>query len=179
MQKEIIKTTALIVLLSGWFSCTTDTGVSDSRKEFQPLNPGTELSSLAIDSNILSFALPYIVESSVQEHPPEPNYGGPNAFRPTVWTIGLAMAEGTDITKLAPIITLGPRATLKEIGYIIDGQVFEEQVDYTGIAKFGPLNFTHQISFMVFDLDNPSGPPVTYIVLAYVKGGAAPCINCS
>ena len=119
----------------------------------------------AIDPNIVSFALPGIVDATIYERPPYPDYGGdPNVWSPHFWSIGLGMAKVTDCTKLAPIITLAPGARIKEIYYSIGEQVFSKQVDYTGIAKVGAYDFTRQVDFILLA---PDGSTVFYNFLAH------------
>ena len=122
----------------------------------------------AVDPNIVSFALPGIVVATIYESLPYPNYGGiPEAWSPHEWFIGLSCAKGTDCTKLAPIITLAPDATITKISHFIGEQLFSKHVDYSGIAKVGTYDFTKQVSF---DLIAPDGSTVTYDFLAFALG---------
>jgi hypothetical protein len=131
----------------------------------------------AVDPNIISLALPGLVNAGGYERLPEPNYGGfPEAWSPHYWTIHLIMAKGTDCTKLAPIITLAPGATITEKFHFIGEQLFSEQVDYTGIAKVGVYDFTKQVECT---LRAPDGSEVSYIFLATAIGAdLGPCVNC-
>jgi len=122
----------------------------------------------AVDSNIVSFALPGIFIAQVYEHPRYPDYGGiPGALSPHTWFIGLGMAKGTDCTKLAPIFSLAPGARIAEIIQRSGTQDISELVDYTGIAKVGPYDFTKQVDFVLRALD---GSKVTYIIQAHDMG---------
>jgi len=167
MKLHIIK---LAVLFIGLLSCNDSQEYrkfqwdsSTQQEEFKPINPGTESSSFAIDSNMISFAVPHLVGTMVYERLPEPGYGGPNAFSPHYWRIHLIMAEGTDITSLAPTITLAPGATITWIHN--ESARSSEQVDYTGITEVGVYNFRHQV---YFDVITPDGSMVTYKFLAFV-----------
>jgi len=118
----------------------------------------------AVDPNIVSLELPGLVSVSGYERLPEPNYGGfPEAWSPHWWTQGLAMVKGTDCTKLAPIITLAPGASIKEIQYSIGEQSFTRQVDYSGIVGVGEYDFTRQVSLVLIATD---GSTVSYYFLA-------------
>ena len=118
----------------------------------------------AVDPNIVSLALPYLIFAGGYERLPVPNYGGiPELWGPRWWTLGLSMAKGTDCTRLAPIITLAPGATIKEIQYSIGEQSFSKQVDYTGIAEIGEYDFTKQVTFVLTATDCST---VSYYFLA-------------
>ena len=119
----------------------------------------------AVDPQIVSIALPGIVYIQCIEILPYPNYGGyPEAWSPHAWLILLVMAEGTDHTKLAPIITLAPGATITDIYQSHGGPEFShEQVDYTGIAEIGVYDFTKQVSLI---LTASNGSKVDYLVHA-------------
>jgi len=144
--------------------------------EFRPSNPGTKSSSYAIDSNIVSFAIPYLIGTRVWEHPVFPNYGGPNAFSPYLWTNTLIFAEGTDVSKLSPIIKLASGATIIRITYAdSDKQIITKQVKYAGIADVGVLNFDYQVDIEVLA---PNGSSITYAFSGVATGVWLPCVNC-
>ena len=182
MKQNIIKITAFLALLAGGFSCTNDRNdfleeryqwlELQQQEEFRPTNPGTESSSLAIDSIVTSFAVPYLVGTFVFEHLPEPNYGGPNAFSPHSWSIALFMAPGIDVTKLAPVITLVPGATITRID-TGNEHVPSKEVNYTGIAKVGVYNFRYLVAFTIIA---PNGSTVEYVFTAAPIDD--PCVNC-
>ena len=135
MKIQILKLIALIALLTaGGFSCEDDRSSFHDDK-FQLKNPGKKTSSFSIDSNIISFAVPYIAHIRLHEHLPEPNYGGPNAWGPHFWTITLFMTKGTDVSKLAPIITLAPGASITPTSGTVHD--FSKQVSWTVIAPDG------------------------------------------
>ena len=74
------------------------------------------------------------------------------------------MAKKTDITKLAPVVTLAPGVTLVKI----EGTDYRSQyVDYTGIAEIGEYSFKNQLDFIVI---TPDGKTVKYKFLAVVIG---------
>ena len=78
------------------------------------------------------------------------------------------MSKGTDITKLAPIVTLAPDATL----IMIEGIDYPlEYVDFTGIAEVGEYSFKNQIDFTVA---TPDGKVVVYKFFALVIGSVYP-----
>ena len=170
MKSQIFKLIALIALLPAGFSCTGDSNDSqkycriqwdgsEQQEEFRPINPRTKSSSFAIDGNIISFAVPYLVGTIVTEHLPIPGWGSSEGLSPHFWTITLFMAEKTDVTKLAPIITLAPNVTITNVESI-NGDVhdFSQQVDYTVIA--------------------PDGSTVKYKFSAVAIGDYLPCANC-
>ena len=99
-----------MLLTSVSFSCTKDKNSEDDNMVSIKIQCDT---TGVLDPYIVSFELPGIVEAHCIEYLPYPNYGGfPNAWSPHEWTIRLIMAEGTDRTKLAPIIALAPGATI-------------------------------------------------------------------
>jgi hypothetical protein len=85
------------------------------------------------------------------------------------------MAKGIDCTKLAPIITLAPGVSIKNIQYFIGEQFFSKQVDYTGIAEVGVYDFTRQVSFVLIAWD---GSKVTYHFGSHAYDNEGPCVNC-
>ena len=123
MKSQIFTLIALIVLFTAG--------------SFSSLAQNNRTSSVfAIDKNITSFAVDDLVDKIIYEYAPYPNYGGyPEAWSPHEWSITLIMAEGTDVTSLAPVITLAPGAviTSKHAGV----QDFSRQVDYTVICEDG------------------------------------------
>jgi len=185
MKSKVFKLVTLIVLLTaGGFSCTKDLDDSEDyryqwdgskqQEEFRPINAGTKSSSFTIDSNILSFAVPYLIGTGASEYLPTPGYGSPEGLSSHFWTLLLVMAKGTDVTKLAPTITLAPGATITWI-HTSKEQVPSMQVDYTGIAKIGLYDYKHQVDFVV---RAPDGSTVTYKFLAVAIGDILPCGNC-
>jgi len=122
----------------------------------------------AVDFNIVSFALPGIVEVRCTEHPPQLGFGTPEGLSPHVWAIALVMAEGSDVTQLAPTITLVPGATITWIHTKNDKeQVISKQVNYTGIADVGVADFSKQVDYVVIA---PDGSTVIYMFLASAIG---------
>ena len=157
MKSIIIKLIALIALLAGWFSCAKDKDDpkgfkwddSKQQEEFRPVNQGEKSSYFKIDNNIISFAVPYLVGTRVTEYPPEIVWDSPEGG-PRIFTVFLIMAKGTDISKLAPVITLASGATITRIEWIINNEVPPKpeyfvtiDVDYTGITGVGVINFKH------------------------------------
>jgi hypothetical protein len=176
MKIQIFKLIAILSLFMGCFSCTDNEDESigfqwdDSKQqeEFRPINPGGKSSSFKIDDNIISFAVPYLVGTWVNERPPEPGWGSPEGFSPHIYSIWLILAKGTDVTKLAPVITLAPGATIT----LIEGIDYpSKQVDYSGIAEVGMYNFIHQIDFIV---RAPSSSIVIYKFVAIAIGAVNP-----
>jgi hypothetical protein len=132
MKIQKIKLVVLmLVFVLGMFSCSKD----DTEENMVSIKIQCGFTD-AVDPNILSFALPGIVLAHIIEYLPYPNYGGiPEAWSPHEWSIHLIMAKGTDRTKLAPVITLAPGATIKpESGTVRD---FTKQVEWTLIAPDG------------------------------------------
>jgi len=191
MKSQIFKFVALLALFIGWFSCTEDEDNpngfqwddSTQQEEFRPVNPGGKSSYFKIDDNIISFAVPYLVGTRVNEYPSEPGWGSPEGFSPHIWTITLVMAKGVDVTKLAPVITLAPGATITQIDWRINTERFPPilddvvtiDVDYTGIAEVGVYNFKCQVVFTVRASD---GSIVNYIFLAVAIGNVSICCGC-
>jgi len=174
MKLQIFKLIALIALLVVWFSCTKDEDDpngfqwddSKQQEEFRPVNQGKQSSYFKIDNNIISFSVPYLVGTAVFEYPPQPGWGSPEGFSPHIWSIWLIMAKGTDVTKLAPVITLAPGATITQIEWIINNEVPPRpdyyntiDVDYTGIVEVCVINFKYQVDFTV---RAPDGSIVKY-----------------
>ena len=180
MKQKIIKLVTLIAFLMGGFSCADDSDEyrfpwdgSQQQEEFRPINPGTKTSSFAIDGNIISFAVPYLVGTTANEHPSLPNYGNSEGFSPRFWTILLVMTKGTDVTKLAPIVTLTPGAKITMIYNNAQGFKY---VDYTGIAEIGAIDFSKQVDIRI---DASDGSTVSYNFLAVAIGDdLGPCSNC-
>jgi len=138
MKSKKIKLTALVALLTG--SCFLSA---------QNIKTG---SAFAIDKNIISFEVANLVDKRISEHPSTPDYGGPNAFSPHIWTITLIMAEGTDVTSLTPIITLATSTTL--MSSHSDVQDFSRQVDYTILSEDGSIVI---YSFLAYAQENKRG----------------------
>ncbi|MDR0795469.1 MAG: DUF5018 domain-containing protein [Tannerella sp.] len=89
-----------------------------------------------VDPYVVSFALPGIVDARCFNAIPYPNVVGfPEAWNANDWSIHLVMAKGTDRTKLAPIITLVPGATITpESGTVLD---FSKKIEWTLKAPDG------------------------------------------
>jgi hypothetical protein len=98
MEIQKLKFLALIMV---WFSCSNDSDVLQDK--YQPINPGKKSSSFAIDSNIISFAVPYLVNTEVYEYLPF-SYEDCECFSSHYWTIKLIMKKGIDVTKLDPLV---------------------------------------------------------------------------
>jgi len=129
-----------------------------------------------VDPNIVSFSLPGIVIATSFEYLPYPNYGGvPELWSPHVWSISLAMAKGTDCTKISPIFNLAPGVRITEIIHSIGDQYFSKQVNYSGIAEVGEFDFTKQVEFLLITSD---GSTVSYHFLAIDIGALGPYVNC-
>jgi hypothetical protein len=180
MKLQIFKLIAILALFMGLYSCSKDKDEPDGfhwdgspqSEEHRPVNPGEKSSSFKIDDNIISFAVPYLVGTLVLEYPPEPSLGYPEGYSPHIYTIKLIMPKGTDVTKLAPFVTLAPGAMLT----LIEGIDYtSKQVNYTGIAEVGEYSFKNQIGFTVI---TPDGSTISYIFLANVIGAVYPCIGC-
>ena len=182
MKLKLFKLLALIALLIGGFSCTKagEEPLVEQNKwywdgiqqeEFQPINPGTDSSSFMIDSNIISFAVPYLIGNLVFEVLSSDN-------NPHRWNILLFMSEGIDVTKLSPIITLAPGATIILKEYTIGGQYTLEQVNLTGIVEVGAADFFHTQTVR-YTLNAPDGSTAIYIFSAIAEGtDIGPCVNC-
>jgi len=193
MKLQKFSLVTLLALLMVWFSCTNDLNnfqeIGQSlpndtvwvrwdwdgkqQEKFRPTDPGTKSSWYAIDRNIISFAVPNLIGTIVYESPPIPGYG-PDGYSPHLWVSTLIMAEGTDVTKLAPIITLASGATITWI-HTSNLLVPSQKVDYTGIVKVGVHDFSHQVDFVVIA---PDGSTVTYVFVAAATGAWGPCVNC-
>ena len=178
MKLQMTKFLAFFSLLMVWFSCSTndidDHGVkwdgSKQQEEFRPINIGNESSYFTIDNNIISFAVPYLVGTVVFEYIPISGWGSPEGLSPYFFTVTLIMAKGTDVSKLSPIVTLAPGATITLIE-TSNEQVPSNQVDYTGITNVGEYNFRHQVDFTVIA---PDGSTVKYKFLAVAIGDIWP-----
>ena len=135
MKSHILKVIALITLFTaGGFSSLAQNNGSALSSANNPVSPST---AFAVDKNIISVEISDLVDKIIYEYASYPDYagGGPNAWSPHFWTIKLIMAEGTDITSLAPIITLAPGATITSKH--ADVQDFSQQVEYTVICEDG------------------------------------------
>jgi len=148
MKLQMLKLVAIVALLTVSVSCRndhSDCGCPEGANEV--INSGKASSFFAIDNNIISFAVPYVVCTFSHESfwlPPEYNYAA------HFWTITLLMSEGTDATKLAPIITLAPGA---RINYIYTDAQGINYVDYTEIAKITATDFSKQVEIQVIATD--------------------------
>ena len=121
-------------------------------------------SAFAIDKNIISFEVANLVDIIICEHLPTPNYGGPNAFSPHIWTIGLILAEDVDVTRLNPIITLAPGAKILSIETSAPGVSISQE-------NKGSMDFSHQVDYIVIAED---GSTVTYKFWLLFKQTHAP-----
>ena len=182
-MKAKIKFVALIALFIIFFSCTTKKeddlngfqwDDSQQQEEFRPVNQGKKSSYFKIDNNIVSFAVPYLVGTWVIEYPSEPDDLGMGGYTPHLWSIWLIMAKGTDVTKLAPVVTLAPGATIKRIEWSISNKFPSKpddyvaiDDDYTGIADVGVINFKYQVDFTV---RTPGSSNVIYKCVAIAIG---------
>ena len=180
MKLHTFKLIAFIALFMGSFSCTNDEDepegfqwdYSKQQEEYRPINLGEESSSFKIDDNIISFAVPYLVGTSVSEYPPEPSWGSQEGFSPHIWIIRLIMPKGTDVTKLTPVVTLAHGATLA----VIEGIDYPSKyVEYTGIVEVVEYSFKNQIDFTVHTSD---GKTAIYKFFIIVIGTVYPCIGC-
>jgi len=182
MKLQMFKIIAFLVLLAGWFSCAKDEDdpnafkwdYANQREEFRPVNQGKKSSYFKIDNNIVSFAVPYLVGTWVIEYPSEPDDLGMGGYTPHLWSIWLIMAKGTDVTKLAPVVTLAPGATIKRIEWSISNKFPSKpddyvaiDDDYTGIADVGVINFKYQVDFTV---RTPGSSNVIYKCVAIAIG---------
>jgi len=191
MKSQIFKFVALLALLTGWVSCAKEKDdphvlkwdASTQQEEFKPVNQGKKSSYFKIDNNILSFAVPYLVGTRVSEYPSEPGWGFPEGYSPHFWTVTLIMAKGVDVTKLAPVITLAPGATIIRIECRISTEHYPPipadfatlDVNYTGNAEVGMYDFKHQVDFTV---RTPDGSQVKYKYLAGAIGDVSTCDGC-
>ena len=128
MKSQILKLTTLIVLL-------TAGGFSSTAQNNESLVPSS--TAFAIDKNIISVEISNLVDTHMLEHAPYPDYGGggPNVWSPHFWTIKMFMAEGIDVTSLAPIINLAPGAAITSQHARV--QDFSQPVEYTVICEDG------------------------------------------
>jgi len=152
-MKPFIKFVAYTVLLMGSFSLSA-----------QNIKTG---SAFAIDKNITSFEVANLVDKVIYEHVSQPGYGGPNAFSPHYWRITLIMEEGTDVTSLAPIITLAPGATITSKHTRV--QDFSRQVEYTVIAEDGS---TVTYKFLAYAQEQTRASQSIYIYCDPYNGGS-------
>ena len=106
----------------------------------------------AVDSNMVSFSIPGIVDLHCLEYLPHPNYadGGPNSWSPHEWAIHLVMAKGTDRTKLDPVITLSPGSTITPVSGTVHD--FTNPVKWTLIESGGTaVSYTVYPVFVIGD----------------------------
>ena len=146
MKSQIIKFVALLALLAGGLSISAQNNRTSS--------------AFAIDKNIISFDVANLVDKRICEYLPEPGWGSPEGFSPHMLTITLFMAEGTDITSLAPIIKLAPGATIKSIETSAPGVTISPE-------HKGALDFSHQVDYIIITED---GSIVKYKFLATAEG---------
>jgi len=146
MNSKIIKFVTLTAFIAGCFSISAQ----NIKKS----------SAFAIDKNIISFEVGNLVDKRICEYPSEPGYGGPNSFSPHFWTISLIMTEGTDITSLAPIITMASGVKIVSIETSTPGVSISPE-------HSGALDFSHQVEYTVIEED---GSIVRYIFLANADG---------
>ena len=176
MNTKIIKLIALIALFTATgFSCTKDDDPDDNLVSIKIQNWNDE-----VDPNIISFALPGIVDARCYNGGPLPylsSGGFPEKWNPNDWFINLVMAKGTNRKKLAPIITLAPGAKITWIHQHsgIGENYVSKKVDYTGIAKIGVCDFT---KWVYLDIIAQDGSKVTYNIIAHAFGDELPCANC-
>ena len=130
-KKQAIFLIIFSAILAGCFSCEND----NVEPEKWILSP------FAIDEYIISFEIPNLTRASMFYHEPRPAGDG---FYNACWTITLLMDEGTDCTRLAPLITLAPGCTIEP-------------------ASGTVLDFTKQVNWKVTHTD---GTEVEYICLA-------------
>ena len=165
MKSQIFKLIAFIALLTiGGFSSTAQNNGSALSSINNPVSSST---AFTIDKNIISFAVDKLVDKIIYEHAPYPNYGGfPEAWSPHEWSITLIMAEGTDVTSLAPIITLSPCATITSKHANV--QDFSQQVVYTVICDDGS---TVTYSFLAYVQNNTRAQGWITIYCSPINGG--------
>jgi hypothetical protein len=148
-MKYFQKLVALIALLTaGGFSCTKGSA-DDNMVSIKIQNFRNE-----VDPYVVSFALPGIVDARCFNAIPYPNYVGfPESWNPNDWSINLVMAKGTDRTKLAPIITLAPGATITpKSGTVLD---FSKNIEWTLTAPDGSTVKYYMTSvFVIGDRDD-------------------------
>ena len=134
MKLQTIKFVAIIAILTaGGFSCTKDGNTDDDNM----VSIKIQTFNCKVDPYIVSFALPGIIDARCYEGPPYNSYGGfpPEEWGPDDWSIHLVMEKGTDRTKLAPIITLAPGATITpKSGTVLD---FTKNIEWTLKAPDG------------------------------------------
>ena len=158
----------MALLLAAGFSSAAQNDGSALSSANDPLSTST---AFAIDKNIISFDVADLVDKKIHEYAPYPNYGGiPEAWSPHYWIIHLIMAEGTDVTRLAPIITLAPGATI--MSQHANVQDFSRQVDYTVLCEDGS---TVIYSFLAHVPDNTRAQG--YIRIEHNHGGSLSCIS--
>ena len=157
MKSPILKIIALIALLTagGFTSMAQNNGSAFSSAN----NPVSSSTAFAIDKNIISVEISDLVDVHITEFAPYSGYGGiPEAWSPHEWRIRMIMAEGTDITSLAPIITLAPGATITSKH--ADVQDFSQMVEYTVICEDGS---TVAYLFSAYVQDNSRAIGTVYV----------------
>ncbi|MDR2909938.1 MAG: hypothetical protein LBV47_01020 [Bacteroidales bacterium] len=156
---KILKFVALIALLAGVFSCTKNIELVNSQyftssSEKKLLNEPN--SSFAVDSLITSFEVDGIVDMTVDIR----NINE----KETVTVITLKMEEGSDVTSLAPSITLAPDATIiPESGTAHD---FSKHVVYAVTTEDGTRAIYLAVSESV-----PQTRAITNITISATTGG--------
>ena len=167
MKSQIFKLTTLIVLLTAvGFSATAQ----NNRAALSSANDRAPSSTkFAIDKNIISVEISNLVDAHTLEYAPYPDYGGggPNVWSPHFWTIKMFMAEGTDITSLAPIINLAPGATITSKHARV--QDFSKEVEYTVICEDGS---TVTYFFSAYTQEKTRGVGTLYIECEPYNGGS-------
>ena len=159
MKSQILKVITLIVLLmAGCFACTDENNTDDYNMVSIEIKCAF---SGVVDPNIVSFSLPGIVEAVCFKDPPIDG-GFPEELNHDLhatWTIHLTMAEGTDRSKLAPIITLTPGATITpESGNVFD---FSNHIEFTLTAPDGSKVKYYLVSVIVIaDADDDNMVPI-------------------
>ena len=154
MKSQFIKLIALMALLTAAsFACTNETD------DYNMVSIKIKCAfSDVVDTNIVSFALPGIVEAVCFKDPPN-NGGFPKEMNHdfhTTWTIHLTMAEGTERSKLAPIITLTPGASITLV-YAYSFDIYKKS-EWKLIAQDGStVNYSVGVFFI--------GDPVSFIIL--------------
>jgi len=165
-SKKIIKCISFLTIFTLFVSCEKEEGFrwDESRwqlEEFKPINKGKKSSYFKIDDKIISFAVPYLVGTHVVEVPKEDWLSYPT------WLIKLVMSKGTDVSKLSPIISLAPGATIKRIDWVNNGLNVTTIANYKDTIDIGSINFKDQVTFYV---TSSEGKSVLYRCVAIAIG---------
>jgi len=156
----------IALLMAVSFSSLAQNDGSALSSDSRPISSST---AFAIDKNIISFEVANLVDKNILEFVPHSNYGGiPESWSPHRWSIILIMAEGTDITRLAPTITLASGATI--YSKHADVQDFSQQVEYNVICEDGS---TVTYSFLAYVQDNSRTIGWVYINYDPKNGGSS------